>query len=95
MFDFIFKKDEDEIASLRAKINRLYIIKEEQDQTIEKLQDKIEDLKIELAFEAGKLNREKEKVKILREALLPYCTCVIPSATIGAVNALSITKSDD
>jgi hypothetical protein len=92
MFRFIFGRDEEEILALKAKINRLSLIKEDREQTIENLRDEIENLKMALAFEAGKLKKEREKVLILREALVPYCTCVIPSATTTAVNALAATE---
>jgi len=64
----------------------------EQEETIGDLREDIDSLKMLLAFEAGKLKREREKVAILREALLPYCTCVIPSATVTAINALAATE---
>ena len=92
MFNLFSNKHEQELASLRAKLNRFGNIKEEQEETINDLREEIENLKISLAFEAGKLKREREKVTLLREALLPYCTCVIPSATVTAINALAATE---
>jgi len=92
MFNLFSNKHEQELASLRAKLNRFGDIKEHQEKTIDNLRDEIENLKISLAFEAGKLKREREKVALLREALLPYCTCVIPSATVTAMNALAATQ---
>lgn len=92
MFNLFSNKHEQELALLRAKLNRFGNIKEEQEETINDLREEIENLKISLAFEAGKLKREREKVTLLREALLPYCTCVIPSATVTAMNALAATE---
>ena len=94
MFNLFSNKHEQELASLRAKLNRFGNIKEEQEETINDLREEIENLKISLAFEAGKLKREREKVTLLREALLPYCTCVIPSATVTAINALAATEDN-
>jgi hypothetical protein len=92
MFNLFSNKHEQELVSLRAKLNRFSDIKMEQEETIGDLREEIENLKISLAFEAGKLKREREKVALLREALLPYCTCVIPSATVTAINALAATE---
>ena len=92
MFNLFSNKHEQELASLRAKLNRFSDIKMEQEETIGDLREDIDSLKMLLAFEAGKLKREREKVAILREALLPYCTCVIPSATVTAINALAATE---
>ena len=96
MFNLFSNKHEheQELASLRAKLNRFGNIKEEQEETINDLREEIENLKMSLAFEAGKLKREREKVTLLREALLPYCTCVIPSATVTAINALAATEDN-
>jgi hypothetical protein len=94
MFNLFSNKHEQELASLRAKLNRFSDIKMEQDETIGDLREDIDSLKMLLAFEAGKLKREREKVAILREALLPYCTCVIPSATVTAINALAATEDN-
>ena len=92
MFNLFSNKHEQELVSLRAKLNRFSDIKMEQEETIGDLREDIDSLKMLLAFEAGKLKREREKVAILREALLPYCTCVIPSATVTAINALAATE---
>lgn len=92
MFNLFSNKYEQELTSLRVRLNRFIDIKMEQDKTIGDLREEIESLKMSLAFEAGKLRREREKVVILREALLPYCTCVIPSATVTAMNALAATE---
>ena len=94
MFNLFSNKHEQELASLRAKLNRFGNRKEEQEETINDLREEIENLKMSLAFEAGKLKREREKVTLLREALLPYCTCVIPSATVTAINALAATEDN-
>jgi hypothetical protein len=94
MFNLFSNKHEQELASLRAKLNLFGDIKMEQEETIGDLREDIDSLKMLLAFEAGKLKREREKVAILREALLPYCTCVIPSATVTAINALAATEDN-
>lgn len=92
MFNLFSNKHEQELVLLRAKLNRFGNVKEQQEDTINDLREEIENLKILLAFEAGKLKREREKVTLLREALFPYCTCVIPSATVTAINALAATE---